>query len=215
MHPFHQAPTGRLPALPSRLRRLPPGRRRQHRAHHAQAQHGGEGEQESAALQVVRIPRHHHRPHDSQSRQHVICPARHFPEHPDQVHPDGPAGGHAESRHAAIQKQQHAASHSRRADGQANPAQQPVDSHADDGDVQRGDGQDVQDAVPLVQILQLAVQVLLVPQKQSAHHSRLLPRENPVQPLLQQTFQFIQAVAHRPPILPAGLHLCLPQLPAD
>ena len=81
--------------------------------------------------------------------------------------------------------------------------------------MQRGYGKNVQNAVSLVEILQFTVQVLLVTQKQGAHHRRLFLRENAVEPCLQAAFELIQRLPHRPAFLPLGQNACLAQLSAD
>ncbi len=152
-------------------------------------------------MQIKRVPRHHNSGHNPQGRQHVIGSPRHFPKHSDQIHAYGTTGRHAKPHHGPVQHKQHTARCRRGPHRNSQPAQQSVDAHSKNGDMQGRDTQNMQDTAASVEILQFPVQPFLFPQKQSPHKSRLPGRENLHQPFPEVKFQAKQSLPDVPVFL--------------
>ena len=173
------------PSFPGPPPALLPRRAPGHLPHDPHTQDRPEGHLESPVIVGQGLPEDDHRGRQGKGGKHVADPPCHIRPHPHKEHDKGAQHRHAGPDHDDIQKQEGDAQHAPCQERSGPPPQELVGADADKRQVESGDGQDMGNAVDLIELLRLRIHAPPVSQdhgRQDAAvlfprrlHKRLLP----------------------------------------
>ena len=107
-------------------------------------------------------------------RQHVVGAAQRAGQELEEQHNDGAQCGAGAAREDAVAQDQKRADEGRRIVAEPQPPEQTIKSHAENREMEAGNGQNVRDAVFLIQGEKLCVQIGLIAQQKCLEHAGIL-----------------------------------------